>query len=315
MMTAMNTSHPAETTADGQKKFLFDREFSAEADVQTRRTAQVKPEVVPSGSDLETVEIEIEEVIVPTFSEEDLTQARAKGHAAGRDEATRDMSSALEQRLATILEAINSQLETVFKAYAQDQEDRNRDAISVATVIARKLFPALNTGNAMAEVEHIVIEAMKRTSGHPTLMIKVPEDMHKDIKAKIEDLAALRGHAGTINIMTETDMPPGDISIEWDGGGMRRDTTLMWREIDQIIERNIGPALASDLTEVKIPSPSSPENSPPSSPQDSRQEVVKPAAFGENEGHDLESQKKDAEKDGAEPSQTAAEPEAPQHEG
>lgn len=305
-------------TASGHKKFLFDQEFSTEADDKARAEAQsmAKAEDSLEVAETDPAEVLVEEVVVPTFSEEDVAQAREDGRKTGRDEATRDMASALEQRLADTLATINTKVENLFEVYAQDKEDRSRDAIAVATVIVRKLFPALNMDKSMAEIEHIIVEAMKRTSGSPTLIIKVPQDLHADIEAKTAELAALRGREGTISVIADKDMAAGDISIEWDGGGMMRETAVLWREIDQIIERNLGQTPGESPEDAEPQSPDVETIAEPQSaqePQEPIEEVVKQAAVSENEENAVESPLADENPDSA-PKAPGAEPEDLDHE-
>ena len=80
----------------------------------------------------------------------------------------------------------------------------------------------------------------------------------------------------------DEDMVLGDLQVKWDGGGILRDTTLLWEQIDEIIERNLGASLA-DITQKSVDhgqaSPQAPSNTPPSP----EQEVVKQADVSENE--------------------------------
>ena len=304
MTTDTGTSKPGSLAAEARKKFLFDTEFGTPEDGQARAGAQ---SAADTDTDIESadallasealeaapVEVEPEVVQAPTFSEADLAQAREEGRVAGRDEATRDMASALEQRLADTLGAINAQVANLFETYAQDKEEHSRDAVAIATVIMRKLFPALNMDKAMAEIEHIIVEAMKRTSGSPTLIVKVPEDMQAEVEAKITELAALRGREGTINVIADKELLTGDISVEWDGGGMMRDTTAMWREIDQIIERNLGQTVGEITEDTQAQAP--------------QEVVVKKATVSENEETAVESPLNDENSD-SEPDHPGTEP-------
>jgi len=232
-------------TAGGLKKFLFDTDFSPEANLKAQLEAQA--EVEPED---ELVEIEEETLAdVPlTFTEEDMARTREEGFQAGHTEATRDLTSALEQRLANTMDIISAQVANLFDAFAHDKEEHSRDAVAVATVIVRKLFPALNMDKTMDEITHMIIEAMQRTSGSPTLIIRVAPDMKGTVEAKVTELAALRGREGTVTVMADAKIAEGDAAIEWDGGGMVRDSALMWQEIDEIIERNLGTERANVLT-------------------------------------------------------------------
>lgn len=241
-------------TAGGHKKFLFDTDFgTAETD------HSVPPEAAPpvDTDEAENPPEETEEDLPPppSFSEEDVAQARAEGYQAGRDDAARDAASALEQHLADTVDAINAQVAQLLEAYVLDREEHNRDAVAVAAVIVRKLFPTMNADAAVTEIEHMVAEAMKRTSGAHALMVRVAPDLQSDIDAKVQGMAAQRGRETTVTVTADATLPPGDARVEWDGGGMVRDTAAMWRDIDEIIERNLGERTETNARDAVTPSP------------------------------------------------------------
>ena len=264
-------------TSGGLKKFLFDTEFGIPED------QPIVPELKAEVEDDEPVtEPEFVEELAPTFTEEDLAHARAEGLQAGRDAAIADMTSALEQQVVNSLDKLNDQVATLFEAYTQDTEEHSRSAIAVAAVIMRKMFPSLNTENSMAEIENIILEAMQRTSGAPSLLIKVSTEIFEDIEAKVNEMAALRGRTGKITVMADIDIAPGDLQVEWDGGGILRDTALMWKQVDEIIERNLGVSI-SDLTQKATDQAQTTSDKSEEPPQEPEQEVVKQALVSENE--------------------------------
>jgi flagellar assembly protein FliH len=304
----MNTSGQTDMTAGSHKKYLFDKDFGQEEEnsIVVKRGKKEEPRAQvdehPFGEEPLTAEpVEEAPPPPPTYSQEDLDRAREEGRKAGRDEATRDMASAIEQRLADTLAAIDGRITTLFSAYEQDKEEHNRDAVGVATVIVRKLFPALNMDKAMTEIEHMIVEAMKRTSSTHTLIVRVPEDMLPQVQDKVTQLASLRGREGALNVIADETMSLGDVAVEWEGGGMVRDIQLIWREIDEIIERNLGqkPGLSADFeAEPEANAPTSPKLEPnrasgpdnaPNLASKTEQEVVNTAQVGENEEKLVES--------------------------
>lgn len=261
----MITAGQSDMTAGGRKKYLFDTDFGEPAGehAPAPSTTRATDDAAEAAAD------EIREEAPPpppppTFSEEDMARARQEGAQAGRDEAIRDMAGALEQRLAAAMDAINTRIAELHDAFAADKEERSRDAIAVAAVIVRKLFPALNMDKAMAEIEHMIVEAMKRTSGAPTLIVRVPSALQAEVEKRARELAALRGREGTVSILPDGSLADGDVRVEWEGGGMIRDTRLIWQEIDEIIERNLGGRMG--LGERAV----------------AEQEVENPAIVGEN---------------------------------
>ena len=257
-------------SATGHKKFLFDLDFGSDTDPHAQLAEQRRKAEEAEATAREAEEVDEEpEIVVPTYSQEELDQARAEGFQEGHAEATRDLSSAVEQRLADTLEAINAQIHGLHQSYEQDREEHNRDAVAVATIIVRKLFPAMNMDKAIDEIGHMVTEALQRTSGEATLIIRVHPDLKDTVKEKANDLAAMRGQDGAITVMADETVEPGDAAVEWEGGGMIRDSQLMWQEIDKVIERNLG--------DDRFDGPQPAEAEP------AQQEVVEEAPVGENE--------------------------------
>jgi len=277
-------------TASSHTKFLFDLDLSLDPVEVAQQKAQAEAELQAERERAEAVQEAEPEI--PTFSEEDVQRARDEGYQAGQTDTTRDLASAIEQRLAKTLDTINTQITNLFDAYARDKEEHSRDAVAVATVIVRKLFPALNMDTTMAEIEYMIIEAMQRTSGSPTLVVRVPADIHASVETKASQLAAVRGREGTVTVMIDDAMSEGDVAVEWDGGGMTRDTQAMWQEIDQIIERNLGAKRTNNHKEALQSAPQA-ETTPPTAQQPERpkasQEVVNEASVGENEENAPES--------------------------
>lgn len=231
-------------TSDGHKKFMFDTDFAPEAVIKAQKDAELQAQLEAERAAAQAKATEETEAALedapPTFSEEDVERARKEGFQAGHTEATRDLTSALEQRVANTLDAINVHVASLFEAYEEDKEEHNRDAVAVATVIVRKLFPALNMEHALAEIEHMIIEAMSRTSGAPSLVVRVPPSIRDSVDVKARELSVLRGREGTLTVMADETLAEGDAAVEWDGGGMVRDSKMMWQVIDEIIERNLG---------------------------------------------------------------------------
>lgn len=300
----------------GHAKFLFDRDFEKdEEEAQLKKAAEKAAKAAKKAAQEAEEEAEANAAIEPeappppSFSEQDLERAREEGRAQGRDEATQDMAGAIEQRTVQTLEALGAQMAQLFQMYELDKEQHSRDAVAVAEVIVRKLFPAINMDKALSEIEHMIVEAMKRTSGSPMLIVRVAEDMQGEVEARAQEIAALRGREGTVSIIGDPDVAPGDARVEWDGGGMVRDTGLIWREIDDIIERNLGERL--EMPEDAPDAPSRTEEA-----ELSEAEVVNPTPVGDNEETTPESPEFAAGQDLPEPhpgpETTAEEAEMPQ---
>ena len=273
-------------TASGHKKFLFDTDFSPESELRAQLDAvAAKEKAAKAAAEAEAEAAQVAEHAAPTYGEEDLAQAREEGYQSGHTTATQDLTTALEQRVANTLDAINTQVAALAAAFDADKEERSRDAVAVATVIVRKLFPALNMDKSLDEIKHMILEAMQRTSGAPSLIVRVHPDMHQTIEDQANQLASQRGHEGTLTVMADDSVAEGDAAVEWDGGGMIRDSKVMWQEIDEIIERNLGSKRANGQdAATAAPQSTAEEPQMVENPAlEGGQEVVNDAPVGENE--------------------------------
>lgn len=231
------------------KKFLFNDEFvmledgAPEPEQKEAEAADEGDELLADGAEADAENDEIEEPIeeaAPTFSEEDLDIARREGIQSGRDEALKDLEGSLQKKLADTLEALLQQFATIETAFADDKEERNLNAVGVATVIVRKLFPSLNMDNAIDEIDHMIHQAMERTAGSIKLNFFVADELKGEVETKLKEQIAGSGRMIEYQVIAKPDMAVGDCTIEWEGGGLVRDQAVMWQEIDEIIERNLG---------------------------------------------------------------------------
>ncbi|MEQ9056404.1 MAG: hypothetical protein RLO38_17050, partial [Roseovarius confluentis] len=88
------------------EKFLFNYDFD--------RPPTQRPEEEDISDDENAPEPE-PEIIVPTFSEEEVAAARNEGFAAGKEEGVRETLAGAEQMTATALETIVATIGDIFR--------------------------------------------------------------------------------------------------------------------------------------------------------------------------------------------------------
>ena len=249
-------------------KFLFDTDFAESELLDTTEAKAEAGATGPEGDETsgfplpdqaavedgeaapEATEPEPEPEPEPMYSETDLAQARDEGIKAGRDEALKDLEGSMLQKQSDTVEALSNKIEGIFSSYETDMDLHHRNSVSVAGVIVRKLFPALNNEKAIDEIDHIIDESMARTAAQAWLTFYVAEDLKVEVERLVTEKAKLSGRENVgLKVVGQPDIPLGDCRVEWEGGGMTRDQNEMWREIDVIIERNLG-VLPQEVNEV-----------------------------------------------------------------
>ena len=227
------------------RKFLFDRSFDTDVPDPVKETAEESEEIEP-------------EEIGPTFSEEEMKAARDEAFAKGKEEGVNEAAAATEQNLLASMEKLNEQFTGLFKSQEEADSSILDSAISVATMIARKIFPALNERGALEEVEHLVVVAMEKILEEPSVTVFVHPDLETLLREHIGSLSAKANYRGEVLITAAEDIPVGDCRVEWDSGGAQRDTGGLWQEIDEIVERNLS-KLTESVGETPEAAPQTPE--------------------------------------------------------
>ncbi len=192
----------------------------------------------------------------PTFSETDLEQARAdalslgdaRGYARGRTEAERAAQEAVDEKLRILLEGISIALGRLSAGEDRREMEKCIDAARLALHVVHKLMPQLATSHGLPEVERVIAAAMDARREEPRLAVTVATDMLEPLKARIDNLAADRGFAGKIIILTDDAMPLGDCRVEWADGGSERILSRLMMQIEGEFSRALmGMQSSNDL--------------------------------------------------------------------
>ncbi len=252
------------------RKFLFENSFDDEEE----------PKVV---EEQEPEEEEPEEV-VPTFSEEEVNAAREEGFAAGKEEGIREAAEATERDILAVMGQVGEKFDDLFKVQEAANASILESAISVAVGIARKVFPDLNEKNALGEVERMAVKTLKDLLEEPVVTLYVNSGLLAPFEERTEALKTQAGFKGEVKVTAAEDIALGDCRIEWSGGGAKRDSAELWRDIDKIVERNLSgePEEAEATPETPEPETAAPAPSV-SSDGDTEAEAGPEAETGDGE--------------------------------
>ncbi|MDP7215163.1 MAG: FliH/SctL family protein [Rhodospirillales bacterium] len=213
------------------KKFLFDTPFDTPFDRPEKQEEEKAPEVEESQP---------EEEAPPTYSEEEVNAAREEGFAAGKKEGIAEAANATEHQIMELLKKMEGQYTKLFRIQNESNSATARDATAVAVVVARKVLPDLNQRNALGEVERFAEMALEKVIKEPHVVMRVNPRIYGPLAKRIDALIAGKEYAGQIKLMADDGIPVGDCRMEWRNGGGERNLAAKMREIDEIIERNLG---------------------------------------------------------------------------
>lgn len=229
-------------------KFLFDREFDDEPEAPFTGNpddASDSEGAVPEGLPSSEVEVileppEPEEPPAPTFSEEEMAQAKTDAAARGREEAAREAAESTETAAAATLDGLMGKFDALIQAHRSVMENATGEAIAVAGAIARKLLPTTDTEIAMAEILHTIEQAMNRLYEEPAVVIRIAESLHDMLEPRLLDIVKQCAYPGAVTVVADPNLPVEDCRVEWGNGGVERDLSALWADVETIIARNTG---------------------------------------------------------------------------
>ena len=221
------------------ERFLFDTDFD---------TAEPEPESAAVGESETDAEEEAEpEGPPPEYFEEDVRQARedgynaghAAGHAEGLEAGRQDAQAQADQALAAVLDRVAAGIDEIAGGLSTAEERRDREALNVAVKLVQKLFPALERRYGLKEIEALITDSLDRLREKTRVVIRVAPNRLEAIQERIDALAAKSGYEGKVMVISDAELPDGDVRVEWAEGGAERDTNRLWREIETAIARTI----------------------------------------------------------------------------
>jgi flagellar assembly protein FliH len=245
------------------EKFLFDTSFDSarEREAKARAAAEAEAAAEPPP---------------PTFSEEELEAARQAAFAEGKAAGLAEAEDSHSKRLAENLAALPPHLEALARQLEAQEDERRRSALDAAVTVVRKLFPRLAREGGMEEIQAVVEACLERLRDEPRLVIRSADQDLDILRERIEQGAQRAGFEGKIVFLADETIASGDVRVEWADGGAERDQSALWKEIDAIIARALGPAEQQPAPKAaaqadkapKTPETSAPERATsPSQPQ------------------------------------------------
>lgn len=171
------------------------------------------------------------------FTAAEVEAARAAGlrdgQAAGRAKALAE----IEARTASAVEAVAAGMAQTLSGIDARHAGQMREALDMAIETVRRLYPALAARHEIAEIESLLAECVARLPEEPRIAVRVPETLVPQIGPRIERAVQRTGFQGKVAIVGDSDLADGQSRIEWSDGGVARDPSLVWTEIESIVAR------------------------------------------------------------------------------
>ncbi|MHA1113652.1 MAG: hypothetical protein ACTSRY_04010, partial [Alphaproteobacteria bacterium] len=168
---------------------------------------------------------------------EELSAARAEGHAEGAKSGRAEALAERDAHVATTLAALAEALAIV--GTAQDAANRRvaEDALALTAALMRKVLPRMAARDGLDEIEALLRETLEAAIDEPRIVIRVAEPVLDDMRRRIDGVASDAAFPGQLVLIGEPDLAIGDCRLEWADGGAERNGSALWEQIDAALAR------------------------------------------------------------------------------
>ena len=208
---------------DNKEKFLFDlNDFSDDVAVNVEDEA-------------------------PTFSEDELNQAREDSFKLGIEDATTKIRNEHEERFAQCLENVTQHLSTVLQAETRRELEKSIDTTRLTLSIVKKLMPHFSNRYSEDEIISLVKQSLHDRPEEPKIALVVHDTMLESLKEKIDHIAQTQAFQGQVVIIADDTIAQTDCRIEWADGGIEKEFKSLFASIETAFNTALQRANAQDL--------------------------------------------------------------------
>jgi flagellar assembly protein FliH len=189
----------------------------------------------------------VQPTIAAAQHEAEVAEAETRGYRNGMNAAEAQARTEAERRLAGAFEHIATALDQLRGSLKTVEDKFEAEAVEVALAVGRKLAAELISREPFAEVAALADNCFRELLAAPHIVVRVNGSLYADAKARLEDIARLRGFEGRLVVMAEAAIAPGDCRIEWADGGLKRDRAATEQAIAEAVERYIASRRADQI--------------------------------------------------------------------
>jgi flagellar biosynthesis/type III secretory pathway protein FliH len=212
---------------------MASRPGAAAANIEPEPTAEETSEHVAGGIGPEPPQECEPEVIIPTYSAEELEDARRAGHEAGRHEGLQAARGERDETIRLLLASLVKQLEQTGAEASQVAQAASEAASLFILQCLASLLPHLCERHGPTEalaVAGCILPSLRR---EPRVGVRVHPAAVADMRSAVSRLDA--EFAARIEVLAMDPLAAGDVRISWQDGDAVRDARAMLAQVHEIL--------------------------------------------------------------------------------
>ncbi len=208
------------------RRYTFDRSFDP---------VNPPPEAECGDEDALFEPVEPPEPPPPTFSEEELMEARARGYAEGEEAGRSAAMASAENRACDLLSDVSGQLASLIDAQRRSDAEVQTQAADLSIAVVRRLFPQLSRRHGLEEIEAVVRDCLGGLLSEPKITVRVAPENESVLAPRLAEMAEELGFDGHVVVRPQDGLGATDCRIIWAEGGAERLCDDLWQRIETAV--------------------------------------------------------------------------------
>lgn len=177
------------------------------------------------------------EIIVPTFSLDELEAARASAYAEGEAAGRQAMLESIEKIAADASALVAEHTRDLFSQEAARHEQMKHDAAALAQTILQKIAPRVLRASPLEDIAAVINEYVTLCYNEPRIVIRVADILVDQVKELSSRICLEQGYLGKVVILGDPRLQNSDCRVEWADGGAERNEAHIQQELDHLISQ------------------------------------------------------------------------------
>lgn len=178
----------------------------------------------------------IEDII--TYTEEEVAEKENKARSEGYEAGYKQAKSEQEAERNKLLSEINNHLMMLSADMDSRDKAENNQIISLSKEIIHKLIPVIEKTQAEKLVKSFLEKNFSQFKNESKLAFYFHPETIPYVQEEIARLANIHDYEGKISLHKDEKMQVSDCRVEWENGGVERNSTKMLDKTDKIFEAN-----------------------------------------------------------------------------
>ena len=176
-------------------------------------------------------EDENDEPELPSFSEDELEQAKKIAFEQGKSQGLKEAEASREKHVSILTETIMTDVKNLFSSEQDRDKLYEEEAVRLSAQIFHTLFPTIEEKHGIDEIKRVVKDVLTSQSEQPSIIIEVNTEYKSDIENTVAQLKKQLHGSGEIEVAGNEELGVSDCKISWKDGGARRDTQSLCTQI------------------------------------------------------------------------------------